>query len=334
MVTIKDIAKKAGVSVSTVSFVINGHAEQMKVSPKTSAKILKIVDELGYKPNHSARRLQASEREKATIALYWPLDQRAVYIGRILNDLRCELAKKDLDYNFVVATYNSNHIEDDIALNSRNYYDYAIIGALSLKDLEYLSKKKIPVHVVLYNRDIEEYNSVCVRYESVLNEAMAFAVKSGCKSIAFAKNSIDFSMSNIHMDYAAKIATEMGMRVIDSIPLNVVDDYEGGIDAIEKLIKQNMLPDMLFCASDLIASGALYELKRINKEKYVKTSIMCFGLSDRKMTQYHMPEVTVIEIPTEKMISGAIDILLSIKGKKDSTVIKKQYEPELHFSKK
>ena len=84
MATIKDIARIANVSPSTVSFVLNGKAREMKVSPVTEQRILEIVAATGYRPSNVARRLRASEAERPVLALYWPLDRRASYVGRLL----------------------------------------------------------------------------------------------------------------------------------------------------------------------------------------------------------------------------------------------------------
>ena len=66
MATIKDIARIANVSPSTVSFVLNGKAREMKVSPVTEQRILEIVAATGYRPSNVARRLRASAAERCS----------------------------------------------------------------------------------------------------------------------------------------------------------------------------------------------------------------------------------------------------------------------------
>ena len=70
MATIKDVAKAAGVSVTTVSIVINGKAEERAISEATINKIHKAMRELGYQPNLSARRLRTSEKPVPVIAFF------------------------------------------------------------------------------------------------------------------------------------------------------------------------------------------------------------------------------------------------------------------------
>ena len=97
MATIKDIARIANVSPSTVSFVLNGKAREMKVSSATEQRILEIVAATGYRPSNVARRLRASEAERPVLALYWPLDRRASYVGRLLGAFQQEHLRQELD---------------------------------------------------------------------------------------------------------------------------------------------------------------------------------------------------------------------------------------------
>ena len=76
MATIKDVAKKAGVSVSTVSIVINGKSKERSIPEATQEKVAKAMAELGYQPNQTARRLRTKDEQRPVIAFYWPLDFR------------------------------------------------------------------------------------------------------------------------------------------------------------------------------------------------------------------------------------------------------------------
>ena len=80
MATIKDVAKAAGVSVTTVSIIINGKAEERKISEATRDRVLETMRELGYQPNLSARRLRNQDSKKPVIAFFWPIDYRTTIL--------------------------------------------------------------------------------------------------------------------------------------------------------------------------------------------------------------------------------------------------------------
>lgn len=96
MVTLKDVAKLAEVSVSTVSIVINGKTKERNIPLKTYNKVMKAIDELGYQPNVSARRLRNLDRAKPIIALYWTLDARTNMLTALLAGIQSEIEKNNL----------------------------------------------------------------------------------------------------------------------------------------------------------------------------------------------------------------------------------------------
>ena len=71
MITIREIAQAAGVSVSTASIVLRGESEKRKVAPATTEKVLQVAQALDYTPNVSARRLRASQTSGFVVAIFW-----------------------------------------------------------------------------------------------------------------------------------------------------------------------------------------------------------------------------------------------------------------------
>ena len=96
MATIKDVAKQAGVSVTTVSIIINGKSEERKISTATQQRVAEAMRDLGYQPNLSARRLRSQENERPVIAFFWPLDYRVSILASFLNFIQIEIAESGL----------------------------------------------------------------------------------------------------------------------------------------------------------------------------------------------------------------------------------------------
>ena len=84
MASIKDVAAKAQVSISTVSIIINGKSKERKISKETQEKVLNAMKELNYQPNLSAKKLRLADTKK-TIALFWTTDFRGVMLARFLD---------------------------------------------------------------------------------------------------------------------------------------------------------------------------------------------------------------------------------------------------------
>lgn len=105
MATIKDVAKQAGVSVTTVSIIINGKSEERKISTATQQRVAEAMRDLGYQPNLSARRLRSQENERPVIAFFWPLDYRVNILASFLNCIQIEIAESGFDCEMMIQTY-------------------------------------------------------------------------------------------------------------------------------------------------------------------------------------------------------------------------------------
>ena len=170
--TIKDIARIANVSPSTVSFVLNGKAREMKVSPVTEQRILEIVAATGYRPSNVARRLRASEAERPVLALYWPLDRRASYVGRLLGAFQQEHLRQELDYDLVVNTFREGHLCEEKGLHFHSPYSCAILGGLSPADMDALAQLETDLPLVLYNRRQAGFGAVYTDYAKAVRQVM------------------------------------------------------------------------------------------------------------------------------------------------------------------
>ena len=104
MATIREVAALAGVSLSTVSIVINGQAAERKITDATCKKVWDAVEQLGYHPNIAARKLRVPDSGTLTIALYWSNDFRTALLGRFLQGMQRELSARP-DIELVVVTY-------------------------------------------------------------------------------------------------------------------------------------------------------------------------------------------------------------------------------------
>ena len=149
MATIKDVAKLAGVSVTTVSIIMNGKSGERKISAQTQERVQDAMRELGYQPNLTARRLRFQESKKPVIAFFWPLDYRTMILASFLNALQVECSRIGFDCEIVVQTYEDDHLDQYDASILKTGYSAVVIGACSLKDMKYLESLSPQMPVVL-----------------------------------------------------------------------------------------------------------------------------------------------------------------------------------------
>ena len=138
MSTIKDVAHAAGVSISTVSIVLNGLAEARKIPKRTQDKVLEAVHAVNYQPNLSARRLRSSENQEYTIAIYWANDTRIFVLTRIIQALQGMILRSSPKINLEIRPFVPGHLENDVALRTLSSFNGVLIGTLNKQDLDYL----------------------------------------------------------------------------------------------------------------------------------------------------------------------------------------------------
>lgn len=329
MPTIKDVATLAGVSISTVSIVLNGKAEERKVAAKTCKKVLDAINTLKYEPNMTARRLRASEDNKPTVALYWPLDYRTTYISSILMGIQSEMKRLNYDCDVVVCTYENDKLCNESNLSINNKFSAAIIGATSAKDMEFLETLETQMPIILFNRYSDKYSTVCNNEEiSAYKAARLFAAK-GHKRVAIITAETSYLAMAIRAKSFIKACKELDIKIENDFILESENSYEGGALAARRLISLENRPQALFCDSDFLALGVSYIF---NKEKIKipeDLEMIAIGLSDPNTTEYTTPPITVVSIPTEEMASDCMNLIYNALKNNIKNPVHRLHEPKL-----
>lgn len=135
--TIKDIAEKAGVSVATVSFVLNDKCVEKKISKATQEKVWETVRELGYQPNVLARTLRSDleESNKYYITIFWTTDKRDRIMIRFLRGLQEEILRKKLNCEITIKPYENNHLQEAMTDRTLKMCHGIILCNASEKDI-------------------------------------------------------------------------------------------------------------------------------------------------------------------------------------------------------
>ncbi len=309
---IKQIAKAAGVSVATVSRVLN-HPEN--VAPKTREKIENIIKELDYKPNWFAQGLNFNRTK--TIGLVIP---------HILNPAYMEIAKgaEDVAQQKGYITFMCN-VEKDID-QEKSYVEQlmtrrvdGIILMFSSLDEQYIrsvEKEGFPVVLIGENKDISEFNSVKVDCRLGAEMLMSQLVENGHRSIGILYGS-DPELESLEMlEGYKKIMKEKGLPLKEEYIKPVANTIEGGYLGAKKMINEGP-PRAIFTTSDEIAYGAMDAIK--DSERKVPDDIAVAGFGNTRMSNLVEPKLTTVELPFHKMgVYGARILFDLIEADEDS----------------
>ncbi|RED95982.1 LacI family DNA-binding transcriptional regulator [Marinoscillum furvescens] len=303
-VTIKDVARAMGCSVSTVSRAFN---DKYDIHPDTRKRILDMAESMGYRPNPIARKL---------------IKQRSFNIGMIVPEFETAFFPKVImgaqevlqAHNYQMIVMQSNESWETELKNVKMLVDNMVDGliiSLSSEDqnLDYyqeLLSRKMPI--VFFNRVADELNASKVLFEDYnwAFFATEHLITQGIKKIvhlasheklSFAKNRIQ-GFRDAHYKY----------RLDPGPTLNCGFSVEEGERVAQELIDKNDIPEAIFAASDLSAIGAIKTFKRNGYR--IPHDLRVVGFSESRLASYIEPPLTSVSQPTTQIGKTAAELLI------------------------
>lgn len=279
--TIKDVAKKAGVSISTASYALNNRPN---VHPKTREKILEVAESLGYYPNAHARNLKTRKSRNIGVFIYG-------FGGPIFSDLlegiNLELQKKD--YNIIVSSGKAS----SVLLRERGV-DAAVIFDSKISDQEIIQySRNHPIVVLDRNLDGKNIFHTMIKNQALVHDFLIKILdEKKYKKVSFLSGPEDSFNSKERLIGFNKALQEKGLK-----PFSIINgDFttESGYQAGLLLAESNEKPEFIYCANDELAVGMI---KALN-EKGVKIpqDIALAGFDGIDLADYLTPKLTTIEI--------------------------------------
>ncbi len=311
-VTSQDVAKLAGVSRTTVSFVFNDE-KQFSISAKTRQKVLEAAKELGYYPNASARAL-ASNQAKA-IGLIMTRDPRYIsadtflpqIIGGLLDvvkqnrlGLLIECVKPGEQLKTYLELTRSRHIDGMILLTPR--FDDSGLKALEKLEIPTVLMGKVP-GVELYSVDIDN----CAAAHMAVNHL----IEQGHTRIA--------CISNASANYSSAAQRVWGYRQalldanldLDKDLICWADfDAASGYSAMQSLLQSRKDFSAVFVASDIVALGALSAIHDAGLQ--VPGDISVVGFDDIPEAAYFYPGLTSVHVPANEIALKSCQFLIRL----------------------
>lgn len=327
MTTIKDVAKKAGVSVATVSAVINADSD-VNVSKKLSKKVMDAVNELNYRPNRIARAL--SKNENPMIAYVVPTIQNQFFsqLGHYIENFAFEK-----NYGVYLCNTHSRIERSDLYLN--NLIENRVSGVIvtltweiiSSNFIENLLSAEIPVIGMAGARKRNDIDTVLIDDKEGSFKAVEYLIKSGKSNIAFI--GVEESKTTEIRRSGYKKALQKYNLNLKSGLISIQKDFdrESGYKAAEEILNSNSSIDSIFVYNDVMASGVIDYLNE--KSIKIPDDIAVIGY-DNSVSSYTNPKLSTMGLPKLEMAEKTMDLLFKrIKNDKIDSYQKHLIHPEL-----
>lgn len=316
---IKDIAKIAGVSHTTVSRVMN---DSPLISDKTKAVIRELAQKHGYTPNSFAKSLALNR--SFNIGLFFSSINSGVtsnYYFEIVTNIKKEIVKK---YNLIA--HGIDEFDDNFtAVNTRNYDGILLVSQNRSDDsfIKYLIDSKIPLAVI--NRNISKFDVDCFFSDEreVVKNVINLLIKNNHKRIAILKGTSDaISTEERYSGYTDAIASAFGV-IEKELVIDGNYSIESGYEAGKMLLNIKNRPTAIFCSNDFMAIG-LY--KAMNEAGIrIPDDIAVAGFDATEISEYMNPALTTIKRPVGEIVREAAKRLtarIEDKNFSEKTLIK------------
>lgn len=322
IVTIKQIAQKAGVSTATVSYVLNNTGN---ISEGTRKKVLKILKEYNFKPNRIAKSLRVNRTNMIGVIVEdmtahhapWIIngineyaDQHGYHI--ILSNLR--LFDK-IGNRFEELSQYKDNINEAINIISSTKVDGVIYLAMHDRKIEGLFENiDLPVVYTYCYTNEEDDLSVTYENQNIAREATRYLIEQGHKKIAVISGPINSMPSHQRMIGFQTALMESGLEMKPEY-LKIGDwNYEFGQRMCLELMELPDRPTAIFAMNDMMALGALEAASKSNI--HVPEDLSIIGFDNIESSLYSNPKLTTIDLPLKKMgYAAAEDIDNRLLGK-------------------
>ncbi|MEK5266925.1 LacI family DNA-binding transcriptional regulator [Weizmannia sp. FSL W8-0401] len=315
MATIKDIAEKAGVSISTVSRVLNNDPS-LSVSDDTKKRIFEAAEALSYK------KKAARKPEKIKIALvYWYTEQEELndlyYLSiRMGIEARCSMK------NIRLTKYDLTHLEE---MGKEQIQGIIAVGKFSLAQVEKLLSVTPNIVFVDCSPDDNRFDAVVADFEKATEKVLTYFTEKGHTQIGFIGGRENYKDASATIEDPREMAFRRWMQAAGRWNEKWVYigafSTEDGYRLMNEAVREHgdALPTAFFAANDAIAIGCLKALAENNIPVPGRVSLI--GVNDISLSKYVFPPLSTVKVYTELMGETAVDTLLErLEGR---TVAKK-----------
>jgi DNA-binding LacI/PurR family transcriptional regulator len=313
MASIKDIARVARVSHSTVSRALRGSP---LVSTETTARIRKIAKDQGFTVSAVARGLVTRKTRTIGVVVTTIADP---FVSEVVSGI--EQTANDHGYSVyladsyadpereirVVQSFAERRVEGIVVTASR-------VGTIYLK---ILSELKVPIVLINNQRRGEFIHSVMIANVEASRQATQHLISLGHRRVAYLGDQFGYQSDTERFSGCRRALEEAALPFLPELVVHGDGTPEGGLKAMHLLLSLPQSPTAVFCYNDMTALGALRCIREGGLR--VPEDISVIGFDDLFFASYTQPPLTTVRQPRRRMGLLAMEILLKLMSEQGST---------------
>ncbi|HIS68502.1 MAG TPA: LacI family DNA-binding transcriptional regulator [Candidatus Gallacutalibacter stercoravium] len=302
MKTIKDVAKAAGVSVATVSRVLN-HEKQ--VSSKTREQVLRVIDEIGYTPNVLGRNLRVRATDRILVLLPSLSNQ---FYSSVLKGVEAVASAQGYQ-TMISVTHNDAEVERGyINLLYNRSVDGILLMSSSLpaQEITAIAAERPLVMCSEYNEGAR-LSTVGVNNFQAAFDAVSYLINAGHRRIAMISSEQTYSGRLRTQGYQAALK-QAGLTFRPEYLINTQYSFRSGLEACEILLHLPEAPTAVFAISDVLAAGVMKRLQQAGQ--IPGRDVDVFGFDNISLADMLTPAVSTVSQPRLEIGKKATELLL------------------------
>jgi LacI family transcriptional regulator len=316
-VTIYDVAREAGVSMATVSRVVNNNPN---VKPQTRKKVFEAIERLGYRPNAVARGL--ASKKTTTVGVVIPDISNAIFaeVARGIEDIA-----NMYRYNIILCNADKKKDKEISVINTllEKQVDGLLFmgGTVTKEHIEAFKSSSVPIVLCATTDDNNAIPAVDINHEKAAYDAVQLLIQQGHRNIGM--------ISGTLQDPANGFARFQGYKkALEEANIPVVDEhirvgnyrYESGIEAMKYFIDLADRPTAIFAATDEMAIGAIHTIQDANLK--VPDDISVISVDNSRMASMVRPLLTSVAQPMYDIGAVSMRLLTKLMNKENVELTK------------
>jgi len=324
----RDIARATGVSQSTVSRVLSGAPTAVPIAPATRERVMATARSLGYRPNPLARGLRGARTMLLGVIVREITD---LFFATAIEAVSIEANK--LGYN-VVLGHAHGSADEAVALwailEARHCDAILLLGDMRDRPglIEELQDTSVPVVALWHGSRASGIPTVTVDNHAGVTAVMEHLRSLGHHRIAFAGRRRLGDIREREEAYL-EFLERVGEPLREDYLQDAVNDLQGGVDVLDRLMDLPEPPTAVVAATDVIAIGALHAAQR--RGLRIPEDLSVTGFDDIPVAAVSVPALTTVRMPTPEMVAAGVALAIgSLHGEQDAdTGLHPVLRPEL-----
>jgi DNA-binding LacI/PurR family transcriptional regulator len=302
-VSIRDVARKAGVSIATVSRAVN---RIPTVDPVLAERVWRAIEEVGYLPNTQARALVSGRSRMLGLIVS---EITNPFFPELVQEFENRAVAQGYEVLIGSTNYQPDRTEALIRRILQRNVDGVAVMTFGIEEelVQKLVEREFPLVFVDAGPNLPNIRVVKVNYGEGIRQAVQHLAALGHRSIAFISGPLRLRSASARRDAFLKGMAELGLTVPAEHLVEGNHTMEGGMAAAEKLIALAQLPTAIMCSNDMTAIGALHALYRTTHN--VPQDVSVVGFDDIHLAQFMLPPLTTVQMSCVDLAAAAVEAL-------------------------